>query len=291
MPVTKSKFFQTIAKGLSQIMLQENILTGLLFLAGIFYGSITMGMAAIVATCCGTLTARFLKFDKAETEMGLYGFSPALVGVAVILFFEPNWIIWLIIVVGSVVAAIIQHTFIKRKIPVFTLPFVLVTWAILVVFQVVYPLAPPFTETPEIPASLDYSFLFRGFGQVIFQGSMVSGILFFIAVFIQSPVSAMYGLSGSAIAGLLAILILLPQDAIAMGLFSFNAVLCAIAFAGNKMKDIFWAFFSVILSLVISLAMYKYQLVQLTFPFVAATCCSLGLKHLVESSFVRPKLK
>ena len=34
-----------ILKGLGQIMLQENSVTGLLFLIGIFYGSIAMGLA------------------------------------------------------------------------------------------------------------------------------------------------------------------------------------------------------------------------------------------------------
>ncbi len=36
-----------VLKGLGQIMLQENAITGLLFLAGIFYSSATMGLAAL----------------------------------------------------------------------------------------------------------------------------------------------------------------------------------------------------------------------------------------------------
>ena len=57
----------TILKGLGQIMLQENSVTGLLFLIGIFYGSIIMGLAALLATICGTVTAYLLKYDKPKS--------------------------------------------------------------------------------------------------------------------------------------------------------------------------------------------------------------------------------
>ena len=119
---------------MGQIMLQENAVTGLLFLIGLFYGSISMGIAAILSVCCGTITARILGYDKTEIEKGLYGFSAALVGVALILYFEPAFIVWLSIIIGSILATIIQHLFIIKKIPVFTLPFVLVTWAIIFLF-------------------------------------------------------------------------------------------------------------------------------------------------------------
>ena len=124
-------FASIILKGLGQIMLQENAVTGLLFLIGIFYGSFTMGAAALLAVVCGTTTALLLKYEKSEIDKGLYGFSAALVGVAAILFLKPVLISWIIIIIGSALATVLQHLFIKRKIPVFTLPFVLVVWIIL----------------------------------------------------------------------------------------------------------------------------------------------------------------
>ena len=87
-----------VLKGLGQIMLQENAVTGLLFLIGIFYGSFTMGAAALLAVVCGTTTALLLKYEKSEIDKGLYGFSAALVGVAAILFLKQVLISWIIIV-------------------------------------------------------------------------------------------------------------------------------------------------------------------------------------------------
>jgi urea transporter len=89
-------FVRQVLRGLGQIMLQENALTGLLFLLGIFYGSVFMGLGALVATACGTMTAYLFHFDKAETEKGLYGFSAALVGVALTLFLKSILFCWIL---------------------------------------------------------------------------------------------------------------------------------------------------------------------------------------------------
>lgn len=94
---------------------------------GIFYISIIMGFDTIVATVCGTVIAFLLKYNKSEIDKGLYGFSAALVGAALILFLKPVLWMWVFIVIGSALASIIQHFFIKRKISLFTLPFVLIT--------------------------------------------------------------------------------------------------------------------------------------------------------------------
>lgn len=274
-------FINIILRGLGQIMLQENSATGLLFLIGIFYGSILMGIAAILSVCCGTITARILGYDKTEIEKGLYGFSAALVGVALILFFEPVFIVWLSIIIGSALATILQHLFIIKKIPVFTLPFVLVTWAIIFLFQNFYPVASSIFLSEPIPVVHDFTFAFRGFGQVIFQSSVFAGIAFFIGVYISSPIAALYGIAGAVLAAVLSFCFSAPFANVGMGLFSYNAVLCAIVFAGDKTKDGIWVFISVVLSVIISLTMFKYNLTQLTFPFVAATCISLVLKKLV----------
>lgn len=276
----KLPFLNTLLKGVGQIMLQENALTGLLFLAGIFYGSILMGIGAVLAVLAGTLTAKVLRYDKKETEQGLYGFSAALVGVALILFFKPVIITWAAIVIGSALATIIQHWCIVKKIPVFTLPFVLVTWALIYIFHHIYPIAASELLTAETHITNDFTFALRGFGEVIFQGSAISGIIFFIAVFINSPISALYGIAGAILAATLSALFSAPTEAIEMGLFSYNAVLCAIVFAGDKPKDGAWTAVAVILSVLIAFLMNRFNFIQLTFPFVAATCITLAVKNL-----------
>ncbi|MCD0457684.1 urea transporter [Chryseobacterium sp. LC2016-27] len=273
-----------ILKGLGQIMLQENPVTGSLFLVGIFYGSLTMGVAALLATISGTVTAFLLKYDKAEINKGLYGFSAALVGVAIMLFLRPVFISWIILIIGSALATVIQHFFMKRKIPVFTLPFVLITWLILFFTN---PYCTGLLSETSITTASSINYLtvgFNGFGQVIFQDNLISGVLFFIAVFISSPISALYGFIGAVLSAFIAFSISTPIADISIGLFSFNAVLCAIVFAGNQIKDSIWAFIAILLSLVISLLMLKFNFTQLTFPFVLASCITLFLKKKYDSN-------
>jgi urea transporter len=282
LPHKSTAIISVILKGLGQIMLQENSMTGLLFLIGIFYGSLAMGFAALLATVCGTAIAYLLKYDKTEINQGLYGFSATLVGVAVMLFLKPVFWSWVIVVIGAVLAAILQHFFIKRKIPAYTLPFVLVTWLILFVCNLfnsdLFAVSTP--AIAEASGSLTNGF--KGFGQVIFQNSLLSGILFFLAVFISSPISALYGLAAAIISAILAFYVSIPINDINLGLYGFNAVLCAIVFAGPQVKDGIWVLISLVLALAISLLMLKIGIPKLTFPFVLATWVTLFLRNKIQ---------
>ena len=99
--------------------------------------------------------------------------------------------------------------------------------------------------------------------------------MFFIAVFISSPISALYGFIGAVLSAIIAFKLSVPINDISIGLFSYNAVLCAIVFAGNQIKDGIWVLLSVLLSLFASLLMVKFNFIPLTFPFVLASCVTL----------------
>lgn len=184
-------------------MLQSNPWTGLLFLAGIFLGSVSMGIAAVLSVVTGTLTARLLKFDTTKINDGLYGFSATLVGVALLCFFQSTLLIWSAVLIGSVLATLIQHLFIIKKIPVYTFPFILVVWLFLAVAHY-----HPTLTLPQVAA--DYSspntylaLLSHGFGQVIFQSNIWAGILFVFGIFINNPITTVYGLGSVVLSGLL----------------------------------------------------------------------------------------
>lgn len=274
-------FLNRVLKGTGQIMLQENAVTGLLFLVGITFGSINMGLAAILSVCCATLTAIAMKYEKENIDKGLYGFNAALVGVALLLFLRPIATTWLLVIGGSVFSVIVTQFFTRRKIVVFTLPFVLVTWAIIYSINCFSPSLLMDSTEAAIHYENDFGFAFRGYGQVIFQEHIISGIIFFIAVFISSPVAALYGLAASIAAVFISIPFSVSPENINAGLVSYNSVLCAIAFAGNKIKDGTWVLVSVALASFIGLII-KDNIIQLTFPFVAASVIILNIKKRVQ---------
>lgn len=280
--ITENNTLSRILKGFGQIMLQENSATGFLIVLGVFYGSILMGAAAFLAAVCGTGSAILLQYDKQEIDKGLYGFNAALVGAAVPLFFKPILICWIFIIVGSVLTTLLQRFFRRLDFPAFTLPFVLVTWIILVAVNQYFPEFLVEKQTGVNSPTDYFAFAIKGFGQVIFQDNLISGLLFFLAVLISSPISALYGLGGSVLSGILAYQLSAPTQDIAIGLYSYNSVLCAIVFATNHRKDSIWVFISLISSVFLSFLMYRFNLTQLTFPFVLVSSIILFIKGRIK---------
>ncbi|NCA77090.1 MAG: hypothetical protein EOM90_12225 [Alphaproteobacteria bacterium] len=74
-------YITTILRGVGQVMFQNNALTGILFLAGIFYNSWLMGLGAIAGNIASTITAKVLKYSDEDIKNGLYGFNGTLVGI------------------------------------------------------------------------------------------------------------------------------------------------------------------------------------------------------------------
>lgn len=285
---SKLPFIDQTLKGIGQIMLQENRWTGLLFIIGLFIGSWQYAAAAILAAAAGTAAAKLLKYNQQEIDAGLYGFSPALVGVVLVFLFDDILIIWFLVIAGGILAATIQHFFITKKIPAYTFPFILVAWAFIFLIRQ-YTEIPP-SELLQIkfePTQLDV-FLAptNGFGEVIFQASVLSGVIFFIAVFINSPVAALYGLAASLLGAVLSVVNGQPLEQINLGLFGFNAVLTAIVFAGTKKIDGLWVLSGAIITIVIHNLLIDHHILDvvggvLTFPFVAGTWITLLIQKIL----------
>lgn len=64
-------FLEVILKGFSQIMLQENNLTGLLFIIGLFIGSVPCALAGLLAVVSSSIIAKILKFPECHLSQGL----------------------------------------------------------------------------------------------------------------------------------------------------------------------------------------------------------------------------
>lgn len=286
-----------MVKGVGQIMLQESSYTGTFILLGIFMDSVIMGIACLLATYVATVTARYLKYDEGNIGKGLYGFNAALVGVALTHFFSPGWIVWVTICLGSIVTVFLQRCFLRLKIPGFTLPFILVTWACVFLIHQYSDLGPShgileiFEELDALIEG-DLSGLMvgvKGFGEVIFQGSTLAGLLFAIGVYLKSPIAALYGLACSIMAAVMSMHVGHATQTVGMGLYSFNAVLTAIYFAGPRRRDGIWVFIAVVIAVTLDTTIINQQwstIMQaggvLTAPFVLSTWITLILQIIVR---------
>lgn len=276
-------FLSSCLKGFGQIMLQGNTWTGLLFILAIFYDSVSMGIAAIVSNLVAMATAKLMQFEDEDIESGLYGFNASLIGIALVFYFQLNVWVWVSVVVGSILSVLIMGFALKKKIPVFTFPFVLITMIFLFLLSIpevmVRTVPEHFVDVEEID-----DFLIEGhaFGQVIFQGSLVAGVLFFIGVYISSPISALYAFFSVVVS---VSIIRHGNESIGMineGIYSFNAVLCGIALSGPRVKDGIMVLISVIVSTYFDLMMIHNGWTTLTLPFVVAMWVTLPMKGIWE---------
>lgn len=271
--------FKIYFVGIGQIMLQENAITGLLFTVGVLYNSAVMGCILLFASIIGTELAKLFKYDRDIINKGLFGFNAALIGVSVVVFLKLTLVAIVILIIALVITTLLQHFFIKQNISVFTLPFVLVTYLIILICNYFFSHLVLPVSSVNATTDLEIYFAFKGFGQVIFQNSTISGLIFFLAVFISSPIAALYGIVASVIAALIFYSFSIPVSDINMGLYSFNALLCAITFSGLQFKNSLLSIYAVIFSIIISLFMHKFQLLQLTLPFVISCTLLTFLKN------------
>lgn len=79
-----------IARGIGQVMFQNNALSGLLMLAGIACNSWILALLALAGNIVSTLTACLCKYSREDIRNGLYGFNGTLVGIAIGVFMEIN---------------------------------------------------------------------------------------------------------------------------------------------------------------------------------------------------------
>lgn len=106
-------FIDVCLRGAGQVMFQNNPLTGLFFLVGIFWGAysahmISVGIGAVIGTIVGTLTAYALRAPKENINIGLHGYNGILVGCALPTFFAPTPLLWGYIVAGSIFSTVLM---------------------------------------------------------------------------------------------------------------------------------------------------------------------------------------
>lgn len=286
----------TLLRGISQVMLQDNRLAGLLFLAGIFYNSLLFGGAVLLGTAASTLTALWLGAERTKIRAGLFGFNGALVAIALLYFLEPSPLTWGYVMLAAagttVLMAALMNLFGAWRLPALTAPFVFT--ALLFVLacarfgQLHSTGSLPTAGLPKATAvegivtfSTVVEGLFNGLAQVFFQGNVVTGVLFAIGLLVASRLAFVAALAGSLGGLLVAWGMGAAEPAIRAGAFGFNPALTAIAlygvfFAANATAAGYALLGAVVTAVVFagaSAALEPIGMPALTLPFVLVTWC------------------
>lgn len=123
-------------KGISQVFLINNEITGIIFLFGLAVCSIWSAIYAAASSALALAIAVVFAADPADITAGLFGFSPVLTGIALgTIFYEVNWKSALWAAAGVISTVFIQAGMDALMAPwgiaTLTAPFCVATWMFL----------------------------------------------------------------------------------------------------------------------------------------------------------------
>ena len=263
---------KTLLLGGSQVFLLQSALSGTLILVGLFCNSWQLALLALLGCLVSRSAASLWRDTEQEIADGLYGFNGTLVGIALGVYWEISWLSILLLVVGAALSTWLARACRRHaQLPGLTAPFIIAVWALLLVSM----LAPERMGLLDTATQLEEGApLWRmlgvalgdSVGQVMFQANVLTGLFFFLAIAWESRRKALYTLLGVFIP-MLAIPFV-PETVWREGLLGYNAVLCAIYWAGTSERSLLYAVVSVVLSVLIELLTLYAGLIPLTAPFV-----------------------
>ncbi|KMY54490.1 urea transporter [Bacillus sp. FJAT-27231] len=301
---TLFSFLSASLKGISQVMLIENAIAGLIILLAITTFSYTLGIIALLSAFIGTFIGMIGGADRQSVNQGLFGYNSVLTGVALTLFLigPYQFIIALAsAALAAVLTAAMMHVMKNTGIPVLTFPFIIMTWFMILasyrlkVFRLTSGLVPQDLSNWELDITGKINWTegaFNGIGQIFFVHSTLSGIILFIAVFFAGWKLGFYAVLGNVVALLVSYMLGGEHTLIYMGLYGYNAILTilAVSVVFNEGRHRFGLISGIVAAALtvpftasVATWLLPYGLPALTMPFVLSTWLFLGARKVLPN--------
>lgn len=292
------EFLKILMRGTGQVMFQNNVWTGLLFMVGIFWGAYQEGLGvvawgALLGVTVSTVTGYILGFPAKDGAQGLWGFNGVLVGCAFPTFLGSTLWMWLALILCAALTTWVRTGFnnvmAPWKVNSFTFPFVFCTWLFLLAARAMYGLPTTHMAHPGLPEAFSAMesmrlgelivYWLKGIGQVFLINSWVTGALFLVGLYLSDRKAALWAALGSAIALFIVLIMKASGSDIMNGLYGYSSVLTAIALATvfykPSTRSAIWAVLGIVVTVFVQAAMYvfmaPYGIATLTGPFCIAT--------------------
>ena len=224
----------------SQVLFSRSRLVGVLVMAATFVVP-SVGLVGLLGVALAAALSLVLGFDRGSVRSGVLGYNALLVFLMVGAFLEQSFAFWALaaVMAGAVVlihVALSTAMGFHLRLPVLSLPFVIVAWIALA--SVPYVRGMSFREVvPAIelgafpgPAMID-TFL-RSLGAIFFQPFWGAGLLVLAALLIFSRIATLHAILGFAVAMFADTwLFSFPPDVFYMYV-GFNFIFTAVALGG-----------------------------------------------------------
>ncbi|WP_314588276.1 urea transporter [Paenibacillus terrigena] len=300
---TVSRIVVSTLKGISQVVLIENAMTGFVILIAILISSVSLAIISLLSALIGTVIGIGLRADTESVNRGLMGYNSVLTGMALTLFLTGGDR-WIIALVGAAVAAIfsaaMNHIMKNTGLPSLTFPFIVLSWFFLLTsyrltsFKISSALVPQDLTHWSLNIQGEINWLngmMKGSGQIFFLDYSLSGILLYAAFFIAGWRYGLYAIIGNAAAIITAYFLGGEHSLISMGLYGYNAILTIIAvsivFKEHQRYALLTGVIAACLTIPITASidtwLLPYGLPALTMPFVLCSWLFLAARKMLPS--------
>ena len=248
-----------------------------------------LGIAGLLGAVTGLVLARFLNFPQISSGMHIY--NSLLVGLSLGAFFQLDYYLIMLIILGSVLAVLLTVAFASAlwshdKLPVLSLPFVIVAMTMAFAarsYQSLQYYIPPYSAAGDFINVCVDTFL-SAMGAIFFLAEPMVGLVLFLIIFIHSRYLALLALCGYIVGYALLIFLTGNINPNLAAWSGFNFALTAMAVGGiftiPGIYSFIVAIISAALAALVTTALQNlllgYGLPVMAFPFLITTLTVLA---------------
>lgn len=268
---------RALLNGFSQIFLQRHPGCGALVLLANALGAPELLGGALLGGLSGQFVAQRRGYAQADIDAGLYGYNGILLGLLIGLTFDEPVLAPLLILFSASLSSLLLAPWMQRMrerqwLPAFTLPFIVLSWALLALpLQLQSGAA---IETPRLDGLSAFIAIARGLGQVVFLDQPLAGLCLLLGLLLADKLAACWALLGSACGLGLALHLGWPQHGALAGLHGYNAALAAVA-VSQVNRGPWLPLLGIALATLLQPGFAALGLPALTMPFILA-CWLIG---------------
>nr|WP_223964743.1 urea transporter [Burkholderia diffusa] len=242
-PASPSIDLRTLLRGIGQIVLQANAVTGALLLAALALTDLRLASAALVGSAAASMTAVLTDTERRDVEQGLHGFNGALAALIAVLFAPSSLAAIALVPAVSIGAALVQRA---MRVPLarwrqcpYSSPCLVITalWLPFVASQ--HASDATAGAPPTLPSIADA--LLSGIAQTTFAQGPWAGMLIVAGLAVASRRAAAFALGGAIVSTVLLVASGANGTSFADGLLGFNGALAALALMSRGPRAAFAA--------------------------------------------------
>uniref|UniRef100_A0A087Y8E6 Urea transporter n=1 Tax=Poecilia formosa TaxID=48698 RepID=A0A087Y8E6_POEFO len=304
-----------VLRGTAQVMFVSNPVSGLLISTGLFLQNPWWALNSLLGAFVSTVSALLLRLNREAIFAGLHGYNGTLVGMLMAAFSSKgNWYWWLLFpnvfmsMLCPVVSSALSSIMSKWDLPVFTLPFNILTCLHIAATGTAHPYFPEACIKSHYTHTCFFFVLFFvflqlflsvpvGVGQVFGCDSPWTACLVLLALLLCSPAICLHALLGSAAGLCTGLALAAPLEDVYSGLWGYNSALSCIAIGGvfygltwqTHILSLICALFCAYVTSATSKLMSVLALPACTWPFCLSTLIFLLLSS-ENPAICRPPL-